>query len=140
MQSPVFNVRRVAAIIAAVLLIPVDSFLAFGFMFSFREHEPALAWLFVWLAFLLDIPALLIGIVWPRIGAWWVFGNACLSLIMAVAFETISASRATGNLNTSGLLRLSVFAIAFWIPKFAYVWFCSRRPSLPQVGDVVVSC
>ncbi|HET9181317.1 MAG TPA: hypothetical protein VFP59_04220 [Candidatus Angelobacter sp.] len=70
-----------------LLLIPWELFMAFGFAFTFRAHEPLTAWLFVWFTFLLNIPAVLLSWIWPRAGAYWLLGNVMVSLTIGTVLS-----------------------------------------------------
>ena len=127
--------QRLVAIVAAMLIIPLELSLAFGITFSFREHEPLISWVFVWFAFLLDVPALPLGIVLPRWGARWVLLNAIVSGLLAMGFEVHSAMQATGANVTGGLVKLLMMFVVFWGLKLAYSWICSRQTN----GDAAAS-
>ncbi len=61
--------------VALLTLVPWQLFLAMGFTFTFREHEPAILWAFVAFLFLLDIPAVLLSFFFPRFAMWWMAAN-----------------------------------------------------------------
>jgi hypothetical protein len=134
---------RIIAIVSAVLLIPIDLFLAFGITFTFREPEPWISWIFVWFAFLLDVPALLLGVFKPRAGAYWVLANAIISGTMVATFLVRDFMNATGTTVPIGrslwmlvMSRMFAMFLAFWGAKFAYFWFCSASRSRDvAVGD-----
>lgn len=94
--------------------------MTFGFTFSFKAHESLWAWVFVWLAFLLNIPAVISSFFFPRLGAYWVLANTVVSMALGIGFELSSyiASRHTADTPIMGfagaLATMFTTAVFFW--------------------------
>jgi hypothetical protein len=102
-----------------LLVVPWELFMAFGFTFTFRAHEPLTAWLFVWFTFLLNIPAVLCSWLWPRLAGFWLIGNVAISLAIGIGFELMSfvqAPRSAASEFFNGIFGLIYTAVFFWGP------------------------
>ncbi|MGZ4867938.1 MAG: hypothetical protein ACXV7C_11980 [Candidatus Angelobacter sp.] len=78
---------KTVSLMGSFVVIPWDLFMTFGFTFSFRAHESFWAWAFVWLAFLLNVPAVIISFFFPRLGTYWVLVNTALSMALGIGYE-----------------------------------------------------
>lgn len=115
------------SIVALFTLIPVDLFLAFGFTFSFTGDEPFFwGWAFVWTAFFLDAPAVLISFFAPKIGAWFLSFNAVASFLMSFIFLAKNAIEAHFRIGTLALARTIIMLVAFWGVKALFIWLLIR--------------
>lgn len=123
-----------------LLVIPWELFMAFGFSFTFRAHEPFLAWLFLWFTFLLNIPAILSSWVWPRAGAYWLLANVTVSLATGLGFELMSFVQRTPGAPSAaseffnGILGLIYAAVFFWGPPVVVAGGLLLLPLLTQLA------
>lgn len=117
---------KTASLIGSFVIIPWDLFMTFGFTFSFRAHESLWAWAFVWLAFLLNVPAVISSFFFPRIGAYWVLANTVLSMALGIGFELSSyiASRHAAEPPAMGfagtVVAMVTTAVFFWGPPLIF--------------------
>lgn len=117
---------RTASLIGSFVVIPWDLFMTFGFTFSFSVHESFWAWAFVWLAFLLNVPAVLSSFFFPRLGAYWVLANTVLSMALGIGFELSSyiATRHAVEPPAMGfggaLAAMFTTAVFFWGPPLVF--------------------
>lgn len=111
---------KTASLIGSFVIIPWDLFMTFGLTFSFKAHESLWAWVFVWLAFLLNIPAVISSFFFPRLGAYWVLANTMVSMALGIGFELSSyiASWHTADTPIMGfagaLATMFTTAVFFW--------------------------
>lgn len=113
---------RLVTAIGLLLLTPWQLLLAMGVTFTFREHESAWAWLFVWTAFLLDIPALLVGLIHPKVGTVWLALNTVASAVQAAVFFASSGMKADASSPSPGLLGALFFQLSLlWGPKLVVI-------------------
>jgi len=117
---------RTASLIGSFVVIPWDLFMTFGFTFSFSAHESIWAWAFVWLAFLLNVPAVISSFFFPRLGAYWVLANTVLSMTLGIGVELNSyiASRRAVEPPAMGfggaLAAMFTTAVFFWGPPLVF--------------------
>jgi hypothetical protein len=110
--------RWPAALFGLLVVAPWNLLVAFGVTFTFREHESVMAWMFVWVTFLLTAPASILALTWPRIGGAWVVGNLVISVAMASAFELKSAAAPDASPFQADMLPgLLLWAAVFWLPN-----------------------
>src|SRR5579884_1142388 len=114
-----WNQTRSISLLGSLLIIPWACFMNLGFTFTFREHESVWTWIFVWFAFRLNIPAVLVSWFAPRLSAYWMILNAAISMAVGAVFEFRSYLESP---HTSGPY-LPIFLNAFAGAVFLVVFF-----------------
>ena len=101
----------------ALLVVPWECFLTFGFTFTMGGHESIWVWAFILFAFLLNIPAVLLSWFMPRQGALWVLANTAISMAIGAGSQWRNYLH---NPDSSGSL-LTLFAGL--VTEIALLWF-----------------
>jgi hypothetical protein len=119
---------RLVSLMGALLVIPWECFCIFGFTFTFRSHEPFWTWAFVWFAFVLNIPAVLVSFIKPRLAAYWILANMAISMAIGIGFEWKSYLENPGSSKNLISSLLDEFAgltgtiVFFWFAPAAFAF------------------
>jgi hypothetical protein len=111
----------VVSLAGTLLVVPWELFMTFGFTFTFRAHEPFLAWIFVCFTFLLNVPAVLCSWFWPRVAGWWLVGNVTISVVTAIVYTLLPIRSSPLSMPkaaelVSGIFQIIYTALFFWGP------------------------
>ncbi|HEU4983443.1 MAG TPA: hypothetical protein VFT88_12250 [Acidobacteriaceae bacterium] len=123
--------------IASFILIPIDCILTIGMLASYGNHWPSYwGWAFITAAFVLDIPALLISIIAPKTGAYFLLSNAIVSLVIAALHLSTGSHSLLSN-----LLHDPWFAVLncglIWGLKILFIWLLLRDRRSGTVDPVL---
>lgn len=119
---------RLVSLTGALLVIPWECFMYFGFTFSFRSQESFWAWAFVWFAFALNIPAVLASWVSPRLSAYWMLANIAMSMAIGIGFVLKRYFENPGSLSNytvgwlDGFAGLVLASVLFWFAPAAFAF------------------
>jgi hypothetical protein len=113
-------------VIASSILIPIDFILAVGMLFSYGSHWPSYwAWSFITVAFAHYVPAVLISIIAPKAGAYFLLFNAAVSL--AIALLHLSTGHSLPTLLIHEPLFAFLNAGLIWGSKAWFIWLLLRH-------------
>lgn len=119
---------RLVSLAGALMVIPWECFMYFGFTFSFRGQESFWAWAFVWFAFALNIPAVLVSWVSPRLSAYWILVNITVSMAIGIVFVGKRYFENPGSLSNytvgwlDGFAGLVLASVLFWFAPAAFAF------------------
>jgi hypothetical protein len=103
---------------------------------SYGSHEPSYwAWTFIAVAFVLDIPAVLISIFAPRTGAHFLLFNAIAALGIALFHLSGGHSLSAALFHEPWLAFLNASLI--WGPKALLIWLLLRHSRSAAVDSII---
>ncbi len=85
-----------------------------------KGNEPFWAWAFVLFAFFLNIPAVLLSWIRPRLAAYWIFSNIAVSMAIGIGVQIKNCLDSTGSSETFLAQALNLFAVS--VAAIAFVW------------------
>lgn len=131
---------RRLSLVATCILVPLDLWLTFGFTFTSPQNISFWHWAFVWFTFLLNIPAVLISWMLPRVSAYWLLANTAVSLAIASGFlwHSYLEGRASGDGFFTALgvvaMRAALMAVLLWGPQLffacAFLFYLRRNTNI----------
>ena len=122
------NYLKRVTLLGTLLVIPWECLLIFGFTFSMNGNEPFWAWVFLFFAFFLNIPAVLLSWAKPKPAAYWIFGNITISMVIGAGFEIRNYLDRACFPGAFGGQALNLFAVSvvditlFWLAPVAFAF------------------